>query len=354
MSATRVDDERRSREFGDAHVARGWHVPPTPAEERPPTDRDWSTAELPATPQRVLPDPGRALGRGARRAADARCRPRHRPRRVQAAHRPLPAVARGPGGERRRALHGDRGRRPRRAVDVPAVPRRIGRGRRRPAASHTRFRTWKEDLRDASRARLIPTPGREPVRRAPGVGVALRPRAAVPSPALARAHPRDRRRRADRPRGSTSRAAPACRRSRSRELAGIGGRASTCRPRCCAPARPAPDCALPARARRDAAVPRRSRSTRPRVARACTGSTRNAFFAELHRVLRPGGVGRAVRPLLHRRDGRRARVRRLDRATRSSATRSRRATRRSAIRAASSPPASRSVDDEFFADDIAA
>src|SRR6478609_5069986 len=33
-------------------TARGWHVPPTPAEERPPTDRDWSTAELPALPQR--------------------------------------------------------------------------------------------------------------------------------------------------------------------------------------------------------------------------------------------------------------------------------------------------------------
>lgn len=27
-------------------------MPPTPAEERPPTDRDWTTAELPATPQR--------------------------------------------------------------------------------------------------------------------------------------------------------------------------------------------------------------------------------------------------------------------------------------------------------------
>jgi len=27
-------------------------VPPTPAEERPATDRDWTTAELPDTPQR--------------------------------------------------------------------------------------------------------------------------------------------------------------------------------------------------------------------------------------------------------------------------------------------------------------
>ena len=27
-------------------------MPPTPAEERPPTDRDWTTGELPATPQR--------------------------------------------------------------------------------------------------------------------------------------------------------------------------------------------------------------------------------------------------------------------------------------------------------------
>ena len=27
-------------------------MPPTPAEARPPTERDWTTAELPATPQR--------------------------------------------------------------------------------------------------------------------------------------------------------------------------------------------------------------------------------------------------------------------------------------------------------------
>src|SRR6478672_6961194 len=35
-------------------TARGWHVPPIPAEERPPTDRDWTTAELPDTPQRFF------------------------------------------------------------------------------------------------------------------------------------------------------------------------------------------------------------------------------------------------------------------------------------------------------------
>src|SRR4029450_13017808 len=33
-------------------IARGWHVPPIPAEARPPTDRDWHTEELPPTPQR--------------------------------------------------------------------------------------------------------------------------------------------------------------------------------------------------------------------------------------------------------------------------------------------------------------
>ena len=33
-------------------IARGWHVSPTPAEARPPTDRDWHTDELPPTPQR--------------------------------------------------------------------------------------------------------------------------------------------------------------------------------------------------------------------------------------------------------------------------------------------------------------
>src|SRR6266550_1834151 len=33
-------------------IARGWHVSPTPAEARTPTDRDWHTQELPPTPQR--------------------------------------------------------------------------------------------------------------------------------------------------------------------------------------------------------------------------------------------------------------------------------------------------------------
>src|SRR3954447_15883268 len=33
-------------------IARSWHVAPTPAEARTPTDRDWHTEELPPTPQR--------------------------------------------------------------------------------------------------------------------------------------------------------------------------------------------------------------------------------------------------------------------------------------------------------------
>ena len=186
---------------------------PTPAEERPPTDHDWSTAELPATPQRYFLIPAerwieappelRALG--ADFGIDAR--------RVQAAHRPLPVVAGRARGGRRRALHGDRGRRPERALDVPAVPRRLGRGRRAGRIAHA--------LSHAGRRTCVTPPQPESVANpfaAPGVGVALRPRPAVPPSALARAHPRDRRRRADR-----SRARP---RVRHRHVDGRARRAS--------------------------------------------------------------------------------------------------------------------------------
>ena len=124
---------------------------PTPAEERPPTDRDWSTAELPDTPQRTFLIP-------AERWTSA--------------------------PEELRTLGADLG------IDLVAYKRRIGRyllWRAGPAVkadarymaiaaddpserwtfrlfadgsgegiapggSHTRFRTWKEDLRDASLA----------------------------------------------------------------------------------------------------------------------------------------------------------------------------------------------------------
>ena len=124
---------------------------PTPAEERPPTDRDWSTAELPDTPQRYFLIPAERWVE----APDELC-----------------------------ALGADFG------VDLVAYKRRIGRyllWRAGPAAKadarymaiaaddpserwtfrlfpdgsgegvapggpHTRFRTWKEDLRDASAA----------------------------------------------------------------------------------------------------------------------------------------------------------------------------------------------------------
>jgi hypothetical protein len=122
---------------------------PTPAEERPPTERDWHTADLPATPQRDFLIP-------ATRWIEA------------------PAAL--------RALGDDLG------IDLVAYKRRIGRyllWRAGPArgedarymavnaddlderwtfrlfpdgtgagdapgpSSHTRFRTWKEALRDA-------------------------------------------------------------------------------------------------------------------------------------------------------------------------------------------------------------
>src|ERR1700751_1195482 len=41
-----------ARTSSSSVTAREWHVSPTPAEERPPTDHDWSTADLPPTPQR--------------------------------------------------------------------------------------------------------------------------------------------------------------------------------------------------------------------------------------------------------------------------------------------------------------
>ena len=63
-------------------------------------------------------------------------------------------------------------------------------------------------------------------------------------------------------------------------------------------------------------------------------------------------LGRALRPLLHRRDGRRRRVPGVGRRSHSTAIRCRRAIRRSVIRVPRRPRASISAGDEFYADDI--
>src|SRR5262249_53914890 len=60
-----VDDERRRRQVGHLHALphslsrEDGTMAPTPAEARTPTDRDWHTDDLPATPQRdfLIPAP---------------------------------------------------------------------------------------------------------------------------------------------------------------------------------------------------------------------------------------------------------------------------------------------------------
>jgi hypothetical protein len=125
-------------------------VAPTPAEQRPPTDRDWHTDELPATPRRDFmipaprwleaPDELLALGRdlgvglvaykrrigryllwraGPARGADAR----------------YMAIAADDLGER---------------WTFRLYPDGSGEGTAPDGTTHSRFRSWKEALRDAS------------------------------------------------------------------------------------------------------------------------------------------------------------------------------------------------------------
>ena len=125
---------------------------PTPAEARPPTDRDWHTEELPATPQRDFLIP-------AERWVEA------------------PAMVRGLGDDlgielvaykRRigdyllwRAGPAARADARYAAVDAADLARAFtfrvfpdgtGDGTGPGGSRHTRFRTWKESLRDDSRA----------------------------------------------------------------------------------------------------------------------------------------------------------------------------------------------------------
>jgi hypothetical protein len=125
---------------------------PTPAEARPPTDRDWHTDELPATPQRDFLIPaerwveapaivrglGDDLGIGLvaykRRIGD------------YLLWRAGPAV----GADARYVAvdAADLGR----AFTFRLFPDGTGDGTGPDGSQHTRFRTWKESLRDDSRA----------------------------------------------------------------------------------------------------------------------------------------------------------------------------------------------------------
>jgi hypothetical protein len=126
-------------------------VSPVPAEERPPTDRDWSTGELPATPQRYFLIPAerwveapaelRTLGAdlGIELVAYKRRIGRY------LLWRAGPAAG---ADARYMAIAADD---PRERWTFRLFPDGSGVGDA-PGGSHTRFRTWKEDLRDASAA----------------------------------------------------------------------------------------------------------------------------------------------------------------------------------------------------------
>jgi hypothetical protein len=122
---------------------------PTPAEARPPTERDWHTEELPATPQRdfLIPaerwveappivrelgdDLGVTLVAYKRRIGDFLL------------WRAGPAS----GADARYA--GVDARDVERAYTFRLFPDGTGEGTGPDGSQHTRFRTWKESLRDA-------------------------------------------------------------------------------------------------------------------------------------------------------------------------------------------------------------
>jgi hypothetical protein len=124
-------------------------VSPVPAEERPPTDRDWSTAELPATPQRFFLIPAerwieappelRDLGAdiGVELVAYKRRIGRY------LLWRAGPAAG---ADARYMAIAADD---PNERWTFRLFPDGSGQGDA-PGGSHTRFRSWKEDLRDAA------------------------------------------------------------------------------------------------------------------------------------------------------------------------------------------------------------
>ncbi|GIU89967.1 MAG: hypothetical protein KatS3mg010_2166 [Acidimicrobiia bacterium] len=124
---------------------------PTPAEERPPTDRDWHTDELPPTPQRDFLIPAqrwveapaelRALGRdiGVDLVAYKRRIGRYllwRAGPASGADARYMAIAADDLAQR---------------WTFRLYPDGTGEGSGPDGVTHSRFRTWKEALRDASR-----------------------------------------------------------------------------------------------------------------------------------------------------------------------------------------------------------
>ena len=123
-------------------------MPPVPAEERPPTDHDWSTGDLPATPQRyfLIPAerwveaPPELRQLGADFGVDLVAYKRRIGRYLL--WRAGPAVG---ADARYMAIAADDTNE---QWTFRVFPDGHGEGAA-PAGAHTRFRTWKEDLRDA-------------------------------------------------------------------------------------------------------------------------------------------------------------------------------------------------------------
>jgi hypothetical protein len=121
-------------------------TPPVPAEQRPPTDRDWTTAELPETPQRsfLIPAtrwvdaPPELLRLGADIAADLVAYKRRIGRYLLWRAGP----ARGADARYLAIAADDLGRR----FEFRLFPDGSGSGVGADGVQHSRFRTWKESL----------------------------------------------------------------------------------------------------------------------------------------------------------------------------------------------------------------
>ena len=146
---TAVDDQRGRRQIGDEHCASIARVSPIPAEQRTPTQKDWHTSELPATPQRDFlipadrwveaPEELRTLGDDIGAALVMYIRRIGR----YLLWRAGPAVD---ADARYMAIADDFSER----WTFRLLPDGSGSGDAPDGRTHTRFRTWKEALRDST------------------------------------------------------------------------------------------------------------------------------------------------------------------------------------------------------------
>jgi hypothetical protein len=124
-------------------------VSPVPAEERPPTDRDWHTAELPPTPQRDFLIPAtrwvEAPPELQRLGADLGIELVAYKRRIG---RFLLWRA-GPAAGADARYMGIAADDPSQRYEFRLFPDGSGEGLGPDGQTHTRFRTWKESIRDA-------------------------------------------------------------------------------------------------------------------------------------------------------------------------------------------------------------